>query len=108
MERVKRLAGNEIEIGMKIPTIESRASNVPIDKGNRIRDCLNPRHPSSSWNMWESTWLSTSRCWLLAGERLGHVCMIPEPVGSTHLRFDDARVIKEVCMWLPNVLRCPG
>ena len=39
---------------------------------------------------------------------LGHVCMIPEPVGSTHLRFDDARVIKEVCMWLPNVVRSPG
>ena len=26
MEGVKRLAGNEIELGMKIPTIESRAS----------------------------------------------------------------------------------
>ena len=25
-ERVKRLAGNEIELGMEIPTIESRAS----------------------------------------------------------------------------------
>ena len=28
-ERVKRLAGNEIELGMKIPTIESWASNIP-------------------------------------------------------------------------------
>ena len=37
-ERVKRLAGNEIELGMEIPTIESRASNIPIDKGNYIRD----------------------------------------------------------------------
>ena len=37
-ERVKRLAGNEIELGMEIPTIESRASNIPIDKGNCIRD----------------------------------------------------------------------
>jgi hypothetical protein len=36
MERVKRLAGNEIELGMKIPTIESRASNIPMDKGNYI------------------------------------------------------------------------
>ena len=63
-------------------------------------------HPMrSSWNMWEPTWVSRSRCWLLAGERLGHVCMVPEPVGSTHLRFDDARVIKEVCMWLPNIVR---
>ena len=36
--RVKRLAGNEIEQGIGIPTIESRASNIPIDKGNCIRD----------------------------------------------------------------------
>ena len=32
-ERVKRLAGDEIELGMKIPTIESRASNIPMTKG---------------------------------------------------------------------------
>ena len=32
MERVKRLAGNEIELGMKIPMIESRASNILMDK----------------------------------------------------------------------------
>ena len=31
MERVKRLAGNEIELGMK--TIKSRASNIPMTKG---------------------------------------------------------------------------
>ena len=36
MERVKRLVGNEIELGMKIPTIESQASNIPIDKGNYV------------------------------------------------------------------------
>ena len=33
MERLKRLAGSEIELGMKIPTIESQASNIPITKG---------------------------------------------------------------------------
>ena len=33
MKRVKRLAGNEIELGMMIPTIESRASNIPMTKG---------------------------------------------------------------------------
>ena len=33
MERVQRLAGNKIELGMKIPTIESRASNIPMKKG---------------------------------------------------------------------------
>ena len=32
-ERVKRLAANEIEIGMMIPTIESWASNIPMTKG---------------------------------------------------------------------------
>ena len=36
MERVKRLSGNDIELGMKIPTIESRASNIPVDKGNHV------------------------------------------------------------------------
>ena len=30
---VKRLASNEIELGIEIPTIESRASNVPMTKG---------------------------------------------------------------------------
>ena len=33
MERVKRLADNEIELGMEIPRIESRASNIPMTKG---------------------------------------------------------------------------
>ena len=33
MERVKRLAGNEIELGIEIPTIESRASNIPMTIG---------------------------------------------------------------------------
>ena len=32
-ERTKRLAGNEIELGIEIPTIESRASNIPMTKG---------------------------------------------------------------------------
>ena len=32
-ERVKRLASNEIELGIEIPMIESRASNIPMTKG---------------------------------------------------------------------------
>ena len=32
-ERVKRLAGNEIELGIEIPTMKSRASNIPMTKG---------------------------------------------------------------------------
>ena len=38
MERVKRLASNEIELGMRIPTIESRASNIPMTKGTTYVD----------------------------------------------------------------------
>ena len=33
MKRVKRLVGNEIELGIEIPTIESWASNIPMTKG---------------------------------------------------------------------------
>ena len=36
MERVKGLVGNDIELGMKVPAIESRASNIPVDKGNCV------------------------------------------------------------------------
>ena len=32
-EQVKRLAGNEIELGIEIPMIESWASNIPMTKG---------------------------------------------------------------------------
>ena len=32
-KRVKRLASNEIELGIRIPMIESRASNMPMTKG---------------------------------------------------------------------------
>ena len=33
MERVKRLASDEIELGMNILTIKSRVSNIPMTKG---------------------------------------------------------------------------
>ena len=39
---------NEIELGMVIPTIKSRPSKISRDKGNGIRDCLNPRHRGST------------------------------------------------------------
>ena len=47
-ERVKRLVGNEIEIRIEIPTIKSRASNIAKDKGNVIRDYMNPWHRGST------------------------------------------------------------
>ena len=33
MKPVKRLTGNEIELGIEIPTIESRETNIPMTKG---------------------------------------------------------------------------
>ena len=36
MEQVKRLASNEIELGMMIPMIESRGSNIPMIKGTYV------------------------------------------------------------------------
>ena len=60
-EWVKRLAGNEIELGIEIPTIKSRASNIPLTKGivygiDWVLDIV--VHPmKSSWNMWEPTWV---------------------------------------------------
>ena len=38
-ERVKRFAGDEIELGIEIPTIESRASNIPMTKEQRMLLC---------------------------------------------------------------------
>ena len=35
-KRVKRLAGNEIELGIEIPTIESQASNISMTKGTYV------------------------------------------------------------------------
>ena len=35
-EQVKRLSSNKIELGMKIPTIESQTSNIPTNKGNCV------------------------------------------------------------------------
>ena len=89
MERVKRLGGNEIELRMKIPKIESRASNIPIDKGNNVcchngstdkdlrRICRNQyEHPGSAIGYWPET------C-------LGHVYIVLKPVGSARLTFYD-------------------
>ena len=44
----KVTSGNEIERGIGIPTIESRESNIPFDKGNCVQGCLNPRHRGST------------------------------------------------------------
>ena len=108
MVRVKRLAGNEIELG-----IGYRRSNLgqvtyrrtkgttyvviwgPTDKDLR-EICRNQyEHPGSAIGYWPES-------------RLGHVYIIPEPVGSTHLGFDDDIVLYELCDEWPKVVRSPG
>ena len=97
-ERVKRLGSNEIELGMKIPTIESRASNIPMDKGNYVcchngltdknlrRICRRKYgHPGSAIHY------LPERC-------LGHVYIVLEPVGSARLMFVNDIVLYELCM----------
>ena len=51
IERVKGLAGNKIKQGIGIPTIESRASNIPTDKGNYVCCHKGSTDKSSLWNM---------------------------------------------------------
>ena len=97
-EQVKRLASNEIELGMEIPTIESRASNIPTQKGNYVcchkgstnkdlrRICRNQYgHPGPAIGYWPE-------------KRLGHDYIILEPVGSARLTFVDDIVLYELCM----------
>ena len=97
MERVKRLASNKIELGMKVSTIESRASNLPMDKRNYIcchkgstdqdlhRICRNQyKHLGSDVGYWPERYL-------------GHVYIVLEPVGSARLTFDDDFVLYELC-----------
>ena len=55
-EWVKRLAGNEIELGIEIPMIESRASNIPIVTSLVLACPM----PASIWasclNFWNLNW----------------------------------------------------
>ena len=112
MEQVKRLAGNDIELGMAILTIKSRASNILLDKGNCIRDWLNPwhhgstdkdlrgicgnqyGHPGPAIGYW------SKRC-------LDHVHMILEPLGSARLTFGEDIVLLGYVCWWPNVVQSP-
>ena len=102
-ERVKRLDGNDIELGIEIPTIESQASNIPAHKGNCIcchkglidKDlcgiCRSQyEHPGSAIGYRPET------C-------LGHVYIVLEPVGSARLKLDDGYIMSlSVLMYRRN------
>ena len=50
-KRVKRLASNEIELGIEIPTIESQASNIPMTKGTAYVVMRFNRCRSQNWRI---------------------------------------------------------
>jgi hypothetical protein len=68
-ERVKRLVGNEIELGM-VDTEWSDLGQVIISRDKRNWLCSLMVHTitRSSSSKWESSWISRSRWWLLIGE----------------------------------------
>ena len=87
-KRVKRLAGNEIELGMMIPTIESRASNIPMTKEQRMFLCglTDKDLPRICRSQYEHP---GSAIGYLPERCLGHVYIVLEPEGSARLTFDD-------------------
>ena len=106
-KRVKRLVGNEIELGIKIPTIEPWASDIPMDKGNYIcchkgltdkdlhRICsIQYEHLGSGIGYWSEM-------------SLGHVYIVLEPVGSARLMFGDNRYYEFMWYDVPKVVRSP-
>ena len=83
---------------MKIPTIESRTSNIPTDKGNYV--CC---HKGSTYKDLCSICRDQyghlgSAIGYLPEKCLGHVYVILEPVGSARLTFVDDIVLYELCM----------
>ena len=106
-KRVKRLAGNEIELGIKIPTIESRASNIPMTKGTTYvvvrfdrkdlrRICRSQyEHLGSAIGYWPEM------C-------LGHVYIVLEPVGSARLTLRWQFHYEFIYFDVPKIVRSPG
>ena len=98
MERVKRLAGNEIELGMKIPTVESRASNIPMTKGKMYVVIM--VRPIKIFVEYVGNNTRIQVLFLVIDQRarcLGHVYIVLEPVGSARLTLDDDFVLYELC-----------
>ena len=106
-ERVKRLAGNEIELGMKIP--RSNLEQVTyrwqreqhmllwglIDK-DLCRICRSQyEHPGSAIGYWPET-------------VLGHVCIVLEPVGSARLTLRWQFYYEFMWYDVPKIVRGPG
>ena len=101
MERVKILAGNEIELGIEIPTIESRASNIPMDKLN----CVSCHNGSADKYLPRTCRSQYEHPGSVIGYQLeiflGPVYIVLEPIGSARLMFGDDRIMSlSVLMYL--------
>ena len=97
MEQVKRLAGNEIELGIEISTIESWASNVPTDKGKYVC-CHKGSTDKDICRICRNQYGHPGPAIVYSPEkRLVHVYIILEPIGSTCLTFFDDIVLYELC-----------
>ena len=106
-ERVKRLAGNEIELGIDIPMTESWASNIPMDKGNYVC-CHNGLTDKDIWRIWRNQYDHPGSSIVYWPEMsLGHVCIVLEPVGSACLTFGDDRYYEFMCFDVPKVVEGP-
>ena len=83
---------------MKIPTIESRASNIPMDKGN-YACCHNGSTDKDLRRICRSQYEHPgSAIGYLPEKCLGHVYIVLEPIGSARLTFVDDIVLYELCM----------
>ena len=106
-ERVKWLAGNEIELGIGYRRLnlgqvtyrwqrEQRMLLCGLTDKDLCRICgSQDEHPGSAIGYWPET------C-------LGHVYIVLEPVGSARLKFGDNRYYEFTFFDVPNVVRSPG
>ena len=83
---------------MKIQTIESRASNIPMDKGNYVC-CHNGSTDKDLRRIcWSQYGHPGSAIGYLIERCIGLVYIVLEPVGSARLTFVDDIVLYELCM----------
>ena len=104
---VMRLAGDEIELGMNIPMIESRASNIPMKKG--ITYVVITVRPIKIFVEYVGTNMSIQVPLLVIDQRGVSVMsnIVLELVGSARLTFDDDMHYMSYVFWWPKVIRSP-
>ena len=88
--------------------IESRASNIPIDKGNYVC-CHNDSTDKDLRRICRSQYEHPGSAIGYRPEMsLGHVYIVLELVGSARLMFGDDRYYEFMCFDVPKVVRSPG